>query len=93
MLRPDPDRLAKIINNQILALHEDGELADITPDPDLGYTCEIVFGFTPDQIEGVHTHKIGVGDGVWFRLKDGRVITGSGEEDDSDPALYDTVDN
>ena len=92
-MQPEPHTLAKIIINQIRTLHEEGFLDDVEPDGDLGYTCESVFGFGPSEIEGVHTHKIGVGDGVWFRLKDGRVIGGDREESDPDPALYDTVAN
>lgn len=93
MLRPDPETLARIVKDRILCLVEYGNFDGITPDPDSGYTCESVFGFTLAEIEGVHTYKTGVGGGMWFRLKDGRVIAGPGEEDDPDPALYDTVDN
>ena len=93
MIKPELDILAKIIINQIRTLHEEGFLDDVEPNEGLGYTCEIVFGFSPSEIEGIHTHKIGVGDGVWFRLKDGRVIGGDREESDPDPALYDTVAN
>ena len=76
-----------------MTLHEEGELSHIDPDPVLGFTCQTVFGFDPNDVDGIHTHKIGVGDGVWFRLKDQRVIDSSGELDDPNPDLYDTVNN
>ena len=93
MIKPDSYTLSKIITGKIRDLHEEGELATLPPDEHLGYTCEAVFGFHPDEIAGVHSHKIGVGDGLWFRLKDGRVISGYREESDPNPALYDTVGN
>ena len=54
---------------------------------------ELFWPFDVQQVEGMHSHKIGYGDGVWFRLKDGRVFNRFGEETDPDPALYDTVEN
>ena len=57
------------------------------------YTCKDILGFDPYEVATVHTHKIGHGDGVFFRLKDGRVVNAGGEEEDSNPALYDTVEN
>ncbi len=91
MLKPEPMQLAQIINNKIRDLYEDGELSDIEQDEAFGYTCEAVFGFSPNEVEGIHTHKTGIGDGVWFRLKDGRVISGFREESDPNPNLYDAV--
>lgn len=35
------------------------------------------FPFGPDDVAEVHTHKDGIGDGVWFRLADGRVFNAS----------------
>lgn len=93
MLKPEPAILARILIEKICELYEEGELAGIAPDADLGYTCEAVFGFAPADVLGVHTHKTGAGDGLWFRLKDGRVISALREESDPDPALYDTVAN
>jgi len=51
-----------------------------------------VFPFQPTDVEGIHTHKTDEGDGVWFRLKDGRVFTKYGQPAPYDPALYDTTD-
>jgi len=33
-----------------------------------------VFGFSAGDVEGVYTSRAGVGTGIWFSLKDGRVI-------------------
>jgi hypothetical protein len=54
---------------------------------------EQVYSFNVSGIIGVHTHKIGYGGGIWFRLKDGRVFNKYGKEDNPNPSLYDTVDN
>jgi hypothetical protein len=93
MLKPSAQQLAQLIISKIRDLAEDGELSDVKPNEELGYTCESVFGFHPTEVQGIHTHKIGVGDGVWFRLKDGRVISGLRGESDQNPVLYDTVQN
>lgn len=93
MLKPEPMELAQIINNQIRTLAEEGALDHLMPDPDRGYTCQAVFGFNPWDVDGIHTHKQGHGDGLWFRLRDGQVVDACGEASESDPALYDTVEN
>jgi hypothetical protein len=35
------------------------------------------------------TRQVGISQGVWFRLKDGRVFNAWGEEDGEDLSLYD----
>ena len=93
-MKPDPLTLGKTIIACILYLAEEGELDDVEQDPDLGYTCEAVFGFSPDEVVAVHKHKIGWGDGIWFRLRDGRVVSAYREvEHETDPRLYDTIAN
>lgn len=47
--------------------------------------------FTAADVVRVHTHKAGVGDGIWLRLVDGSVVNRFGEPQDPDPLLYDTV--
>jgi hypothetical protein len=54
---------------------------------------ELFWPFDVREVVGIHTHKIGDGDGVWFRLKDERVFNRFGEQTESAPALYDTVPN
>ena len=87
MLKPDIHTLSRIMTGSLQNMAEDGEL------PPGDHSFEDVFGFSAGDIDGIHTHKTGVGDGVWFRLKDGRVISALAEESDADPALYDTAGN
>ena len=47
------------------------------------------FPFLPSEVSTIHTHKDGIGDGVWFRLADGRVFNRFAEEQDRRPTLYD----
>ena len=53
----------------------------------------VVLPFATKDVERLHTHMKGRGDGIWFRLKDGRVFDSYGDETPADPALYDTVEN
>jgi hypothetical protein len=59
----------------------------------LGFTTasspEEYFGFNHLHVKTVHTHKNGFGEGVWFRLRDGRVIDQVAMPDDPDPLAYD----
>lgn len=93
MMQPDPTTLARVIRNAIGALYDDGTLSDLKCDGVLGYTCQGVFGFSPSDVAGLHTHKQGHGDGLWFRLHDGRVISADREASDPDLRLYDSIDN
>ncbi|HRD74870.1 MAG TPA: hypothetical protein PK264_02865 [Hyphomicrobiaceae bacterium] len=47
------------------------------------------FPFTASMVAAVHIHKDGIGDGVWFRLHDGRVFNCFAEEQDCRLTLYD----
>lgn len=47
------------------------------------------FPFSPSEVAGTHTRKTGKGEGVWFRLKDGRVFSQWGHPAPHDPKLYD----
>lgn len=38
------------------------------------HSPEEFFGFSPQDMQSIHFHKQGTGEGAWFRLKDGRVI-------------------
>jgi hypothetical protein len=50
---------------------------------------EEYFGFTCRDVVKVHLHKQGVGTGVWFRLRCGRVVDEVARACRRDPALYD----
>ena len=89
----DPNIVSQILINTIRTLYNETWLLGIGPEVELAYSCEAVFGVMPSEIVGVHTYKKGAGDGIWFRLKDDRVLDKTGAEDDSDPGLYDTKVN
>lgn len=40
---------------------------------DMQVTVEQFYGFTPEEVSGIHLRKNGHGSGLWFRLHDGRV--------------------
>lgn len=82
--------IARVMRDNLRNLVEEGEAE---PDADGDLRWQDVFPFAASAVVGVHTHRIGDGDGVWYRLDDGRVFSRFGEEVDADPALYDTVDN
>jgi hypothetical protein len=86
----DLTQVAKILNQSLVELYEDGE---ITPDEDGMVRPSMVYPFNVSELIGVHTHQIGTGDGVWFRLRDGRVFDKYGDPAASDRAIYDTVAN
>lgn len=52
---------------------------------------EEYFGFSPEDIEAIHFHMQGFGEGAWFRLKDGRVFDRFAQASVSDPAYYDAT--
>lgn len=87
MIKPDIHTLSRIMVSTLRNMAEDGCL------PPGDHFFEDIFGFCASDVDGIHTHKTGAGDGVWFRLKDGRVISAYAEESETDPALYDTVSN
>lgn len=89
----DPQRISTLLMTTIYELYQKGKVDFATLHPDLSHTCKNVFGVGPEAVAGVHTRRHGTSDGIWFRLKDGRVLDETGDECAADPALYDTVDN
>ena len=59
----------------------------------LGFTeaarKEEFYGFEAVEVDRVHFSKQGCGAGVFFRLRDGRVIDTEAREHDPDPIWYD----
>lgn len=51
-------------------------------------SLEEFYGFRPEDVAALHLHKHGVGRGVWFRLKDGRVVDGYGKPAEREHAWY-----
>lgn len=52
---------------------------------------EMFYGFCYRDIARVHFHKQGFGPGVFFRLRDGRVIDTAARRHESDPVWYDAT--
>jgi hypothetical protein len=87
MLKRDLIDIARMMNRTIMEMADEGELEPGE------YDTATFFGFSPEDVDGIHTHKIGVGDGVWYRLKDGRVFNAYGEECEPNSSIYDTLPN
>jgi len=51
-------------------------------------TPEEFFGFTCNDVAMVYGHKMGTGEGMWFRLKDGRVFDAQARPDEPEAAYY-----
>lgn len=49
------------------------------------------YGFDPEDVVEIHFDKQDDGDGLWFRLKSGRVIDARGKPCDPNPSLYMTL--
>ena len=88
MQKHDLATITRIMNRTLMHLVEDGAIAARGEIDTVAF-----FGFRPEDVAGIHTHKIGVGDGVWFRLNDGRVFNRYGGIDEPNPTLYDTTEN
>jgi hypothetical protein len=51
-------------------------------------TPEAFYGFRALDVSEMYFHKAGVGRGLWYRLKDGRVFDGQGRRSSRRRALY-----
>lgn len=49
---------------------------------------EQFYGFRPEDVIEMHFHKQGFGRGVWYRLKDGRVIDALGRKSEPERNWY-----
>jgi hypothetical protein len=65
-----------IVTERIRRLMEAGHLAGLEPDRRYGYTCQIVFGVSIDDIAAIQDQEAGARRLVWFHLNDGGVISG-----------------
>lgn len=59
-------------------------------DPGTDFDPSRYYGFSPVDVIAIHNHRRGVGAGLWFRLRDGRVFDKTGSADARDTSLYDT---
>jgi hypothetical protein len=82
MLKPGLATIARLMSRAFMTAQEDSARGRPPDRPD-------VFSFRPQDVEGIHTHKINEGDGLWFRLHDGRVFDTRGRlSEPQDPACY-----
>jgi hypothetical protein len=51
-------------------------------------TPEQFYGFRPEDVEEMHFYKQGFGEGVWYRLKGGRVINVLGKASEPERHWY-----
>lgn len=68
------------------------KMRELAEDGDMEAVQNLRAALTGATIVAIHSHKVGHGDGVWFRLADGRVINAWGEQSPAD-AVYDSVAN
>ena len=68
-----------------IAVHEGAIAATTTP--------EEFYGFKVTDVECVHKRLAGVGAGIWFRLRDGRVFDMFARESTPTRELYDVTVN
>jgi hypothetical protein len=54
-------------------------------------TKEEFYGFAASDVHTFYSHKQGLGAGLYYRLRDGRVIDAGGQPHDPDPLLYDAA--
>jgi hypothetical protein len=52
-------------------------------------TKEQFYGFAASDVLTFHSHKQGLGAGLYYRLRDGRVVDAGGRPHDPDPIWYD----
>ena len=73
----DPYCITLIVTERIRRIMEAGHLAEIQPDREYGYTCQIVFGVSIDDIAAIRDEDAGARRLLWFHLNDGRIVSGS----------------
>jgi hypothetical protein len=54
-------------------------------------TPEEFYGFRAEDVAAMHYRKHGFGRGVWFRLKDGRVVDAKGKSSEPDHIWYEAT--
>jgi hypothetical protein len=77
MVFTDPYCITLIVTERIRRLMEAGQLAEVEPDRQYGYTCPAVFGVSIDDIAAIRDEDAGGRQLLWFHLNNGRVISGT----------------
>ena len=80
-------KLSCAFNQAMRKLHRQGVLLGQTTCS----TAEEYFGFRSRDVADIHFHKQGVGTGIWFRLRCGRVVDEVAMPCLGDPGLYDEL--
>jgi hypothetical protein len=83
MIVTDPYCITLIVTERIRRLMEAGDLADLEPDRQYGYTCQIVFCMSIGDIAAIQDEQAGAHRLVWFHLNNGQMISG-----DPDPHAW-----
>jgi hypothetical protein len=78
-------KLRCIFNDLMRKHHRQGVMLGQTT----ASTAEEYFGFHHKEVKAIHFHKQGVGEGLWFRLRCGRVVDEVAVPTCRDPELYD----
>ncbi len=78
-------KLRSVFNDLMRKHHRQGILLGQTK----AATPEDYFGFRHREVAEVHFHKQGVGPGLWFRLRCGRVVDEVANPACRNPELYD----
>lgn len=77
MIYSDPTLIVCTLMDEIRKLEEASALSRIVPDPEYGYTSDIVYGFLDNEVAAVHFHTMATGEeAVWFQLKTGKIVRG-----------------
>jgi hypothetical protein len=71
---------SKTMHGQFVSLRDGGKTHAASP--------EEFYGFQAEDVIEIHLHLHSFGSGVWYRLKDGRVIDALGKPSERDRAWY-----
>src|SRR5207244_9648310 len=74
MIFTDPYCITLIVTERIQRLLDAGQLAEVEPDREYGYTCRAVFGVLTSEIAAIRDEDAGGRELLWFHLNDGRII-------------------
>jgi hypothetical protein len=77
MVFTDPYCITLIVTERIQRLLDAGQLAEVEPHREYGYTCRAVFGVLATEIAAIRDEDAGGRQLLWFHLNDGRMISGT----------------
>jgi hypothetical protein len=71
MVFTDPYCIRLIVTERIQRLLDAGQLAEVEPHREYGYTCRAVFGVLAAEIAAIRDEDAGGRQLLWFHLNDG----------------------